>query len=206
MATADRSPADPLDERILAAAPRCIARWGLTKTTLDDLAREAGCSRASIYRHFPGGKDQVLVAALLYEEARLFGELAPHLEAAESLEDLLVIGLSGAARFLDDNEALQYLMDHEPEVVLPHIAFDRVGPMLHRVSAFAGPYLERFLAPRDAAEVAQWVTRLLLSYTLRPSEHVDLRQPDQARRFVDTFVLPAINSSSEPKGEPHVIH
>ena len=32
----------------------CIARWGTAKTTLDDIAREAGCSRATIYRLFPG--------------------------------------------------------------------------------------------------------------------------------------------------------
>jgi AcrR family transcriptional regulator len=212
LATVEPPGARTLHERILAAAPRCIARWGLGKTTLDDLAREAGCSRASIYRLFPGGKDHVLFAALVYEEARLFAELAPALEAAESLEDLLVTGLVGGARFIDGNDALQYLMDHEPEAVLPHIAFDRVGPMLQRVSGFAGPYLERFLSPDEAVEVAQWATRLLLSYTLRPSDHVDLREPADARRFVQTFVLPALTDlparppSSDIKGEPHVIH
>lgn len=214
LATAERPDVRALDERILAAAPRCIARWGLAKTTLDDLAREAGCSRASIYRLFPGGKEHVLVAALIYEEARLFGEIAPRLAAAESLEDLLVDGLVGAAGFIDGNDALQYLMAHEPEAVLPHIAFDRVGPLLERVSAFAAPHLERFLPAHTAVEVAQWAARLLLSYTLHTSEHVDLRDPVQARRFVRTFVLPALalsspddgRSSSRPKGEPHVIH
>lgn len=206
VATAEQPAARTLDERILAAAPRCIARWGLTKTTLDDLAREAGCSRASIYRLFPGGKEHVLVAALLHEEARLFGELGPHLEAADTLEDLLVAGLVGAARFLDANDALSYLMAHEPEVVLPHVAFDRVGPLLDRVSAFAGPYLERFVPAATAAELAQWAARLVLSYTLHPSERVDLRQPDQVRRFVRTFILPTISDSTAQKGEPHVIH
>jgi AcrR family transcriptional regulator len=188
---AERPVAGSLDDRILAAAPRCIARWGLAKTTLDDLAREAGCSRASIYRRFPGGKDHVLAAALLYEEARFFDGLADALAAAASLEDLVVTGLVGAARFVDDNDALQYLLEHEPELILPHIAFDRVGPMLYRVAAFAGPYLERFLAPADTALAAEWCTRLLLSYTLHPSEHLDLRDEVDTRRFVRTFVLPA---------------
>lgn len=202
LVTSDPASAGTLQERILAAAPRCIARWGLTKTTLDDLAREAGCSRASIYRHFPGGKDHVLVATLVYEEARLFADLAPEFEAAESLEDLLVTGLVGAARFIDGNEALQYLIVHEPEVVLPHVAFDRVGPMLYRVSAFAAPYLERFLTPRDAVEVAQWAARMLLSYSLRPSDGFDLRDTTDARRFVRTFLLPPLQNTEE--SPPHL--
>ncbi|MGZ4705878.1 MAG: TetR/AcrR family transcriptional regulator, partial [Acidimicrobiales bacterium] len=49
-----------LADRILEAALRCVARWGLIKTTVDDVAREAGCSRATIYRAFPGGKQSVI--------------------------------------------------------------------------------------------------------------------------------------------------
>ena len=55
---------------------RCGARRGPLhrpvghrKTTLDDLAREAGLSRATTDRVFPGGKDHV-VAALVQEGAR----------------------------------------------------------------------------------------------------------------------------------------
>ena len=51
------APSDaPLEQRILAATIRCVSRWGVGKTTLDDIAREAGCSRATIYRVVPGGK------------------------------------------------------------------------------------------------------------------------------------------------------
>ncbi|MEA2588672.1 MAG: hypothetical protein QOH66_1599, partial [Actinomycetota bacterium] len=48
------------EQRVIDAALRCIARWGIAKTTLDDIAREASCSRATIYRLFPGGKDALL--------------------------------------------------------------------------------------------------------------------------------------------------
>ena len=47
------------DKRIVDATLRCVGRWGLAKTTLDDVAREAGCSRATVYRLFPGGKDSL---------------------------------------------------------------------------------------------------------------------------------------------------
>ena len=50
-------------DEVLDAAVACIARVGLTKTTLDDVARDAGCARATVYRHFPG--KQPLFAALV---------------------------------------------------------------------------------------------------------------------------------------------
>jgi AcrR family transcriptional regulator len=199
-----------LAERILAATPRCIARWGIGKTTLDDVAREAGCGRASIYRLFPGGKEEVVEAAARYEEGRFFAGLVPELEAAETLEDLLVVGFVGASRHAAQNPAITYLLEHEPELVLPRLLFDRVGPLLYRVSLLAGPYLERFLEPDAAAETAEWVTRLVVSYGLGPSDHLDPCDPDDARRFVRTYVMPGLqpdsNHATDPKGESHVLH
>ena len=62
--------------RVVDAALRCIARQGTAKTTLDDVARDAGCTRATVYRVFPGGKDAVLDAVVDTEVARFFSALA----------------------------------------------------------------------------------------------------------------------------------
>ena len=43
--------------RVLEGAYECIARRGMAKTTVDDVAAASGISRATIYRIFPGGKD-----------------------------------------------------------------------------------------------------------------------------------------------------
>ena len=44
---------DGIKERALIATCECIARLGFAKTTLDDVARAAQCSRATLYRYFP---------------------------------------------------------------------------------------------------------------------------------------------------------
>jgi AcrR family transcriptional regulator len=44
-------------EQILAAATRAFARTGFTATSLDDVATEAGVSRAILYRHFNSKND-----------------------------------------------------------------------------------------------------------------------------------------------------
>ena len=42
------------EPRAVEAMLVCIARFGLSKTTLDDVARQAECSRATLYRYFDG--------------------------------------------------------------------------------------------------------------------------------------------------------
>src|SRR5438309_8202453 len=106
------------EQRVIDAALRCAARWGIGKTTLDDVAREASCSRATIYRLFPGGKDSLLDAMTRLELGRFYDGLARCLDEAAGLEDLLVSGITYASRALDRHEALRFVLAHEPEVVL----------------------------------------------------------------------------------------
>ena len=40
-------------DRIIEAAHTCFSRFGFNKTSMEDIAREAGLSRRSVYRHFP---------------------------------------------------------------------------------------------------------------------------------------------------------
>src|SRR5437763_4349535 len=87
-------------ERVIDAARRCLARWGIGKTTLDDVAREASCSRATIYRLFPGGKDALLQAVTRTELHRFFVGLAARFDEATNLEDLVVAGIAYAHRTL----------------------------------------------------------------------------------------------------------
>src|ERR1700758_2379542 len=96
------------EQRVIDAALRCIARWGIGKTTLDDVAREASCSRATIYRLFPGGKDALLEAVTRSELARFFTGLAHAFDQATELEDLLVNGVVYASRAIAGHEALQF--------------------------------------------------------------------------------------------------
>jgi AcrR family transcriptional regulator len=55
-------------EQILVAAARAFARAGFTATSLDDVAREAGVTRAILYRHFDSKAD--LYRAVLVEARR----------------------------------------------------------------------------------------------------------------------------------------
>src|SRR5687767_15381502 len=101
------------EERVLDAALRCIARWGVAKTTLDDIAREAGVSRATVYRLFPGGKDTVVRAAVAAEVDAVGAELAARTAPLDDVEDVLVAVITYGTEVLRRHPALQYLLVHE---------------------------------------------------------------------------------------------
>ncbi len=59
----DRSRRQGRADRILDAAAELILRWGYRKTTIDDIARQAGVAKGTIYLHWKTRED--LFMALL---------------------------------------------------------------------------------------------------------------------------------------------
>ncbi len=137
--------------RIVDGALRCLARQGVAKTTVDDIARESGLSRATLYRTFPGGREAVLGAVVETEAARLTSALAVVMGEAEDLEDVLVAGMVEAARRLRSHAALAYVLTHEPGVILPHLTFAELDRILLVVGDAAAPFFARWLQPEQAS-------------------------------------------------------
>lgn len=192
-------PTGDLQDRVIAALLRCICRWGLGRITVDDVAREAGVSRATLYRAFPGGRDVVFETVLRHELARLLADMTDSLEAADDLEDLVVTAHLDAARFLREHEALNAVLAREPELLMRALARHRLDPVLSVASAFLTPLLERFTSPARAAEGTEVAVRLFLSFCLTPSSVVDLTDAASVRRYVRTFVLPGLRPAPTPE-------
>jgi AcrR family transcriptional regulator len=193
-ASPDAGVASPHRVRVVDATLVCLGRYGTAKTTVDDIAREAGLSRATIYRAFPGGRDEILSAVVDTEAARFFSALGVRLGAAPDLSEALVDGIVEASTRIRDHPALTYLVTHEPETVLGHLAFDESDRLMKAASLFAAPFLARWLRPAEAGRVAEWATRIVLSYALSPSPQTDLCDRDQAARLVSTFVMPGVRA------------
>ena len=171
----------------------CISRFGVAKTTLDDVAREAGLSRATVYRAFPGGKDALLRATARGEIDAFFGVVAEAVAGCADAEELLVAGLGSALRHVSGHDALRAVTALEPELVLPRLAFHRLDPLLARAVAFASPLLVAFAGdPVRAARFAEHLAHVVLSYALDPSPHLDPHDEASLRRFVTTHLLPVL--------------
>ena len=167
--------------RIVDATLRCLARQGVAKTTVDDIAREAKFSRATLYRTFPGGKDAVLEAVVETEVARLFSSLAVVMGEAADLEEVLVAGMTEAARRLTTHSAIAYLLLHEPGVILPRLTFADMDRVLLVAGDFAAPFFGRWLEPDQASRAAEWAVRIVMAYMADPAPDTDLTDPDDTR-------------------------
>jgi AcrR family transcriptional regulator len=188
----------PTTDRIVDAALRCIGRSGVAKTTFDDVARMAGCSRATVYRLFPGGKDSLIEAVVQAEVGRLCAGVRGRLEHAASLEDALTAVVSEAGRRIAAHAALQFLLTHEPEGVVSWLAFRKGAKVLGVARALVAPYLAPWLTPEEAGRAAEWAARIVLSYSVCPAGEVDLADEASVRRLVTTFILPGLRRS-EPE-------
>lgn len=80
-------PAPPADqerqqreERILAAAAALLVRWGFRKTTIDDVAREAGVGKGTIYLHWKD-KQALFAAAIWREQQRAIDDVRRRIAA-----------------------------------------------------------------------------------------------------------------------------
>ena len=195
--------------RIVDGTLRCLARQGLAKTTVDDIAREAKLSRATLYRTFPGGKDAIVAAVVETEVARLFSSLAVVMGEAADLEDVLVAGMVDAARQLAAHPALAYMLAHEPGVILRHLTFADLDRVLFVAGDFAAPFFARWLSPDEASRAAEWAVRIVLAYLADPAPDTDLAVPDDTRApgahlrdARDPRALRATTPTAEPRPPP----
>lgn len=84
--------ADTARAQILAAADEAVERFGVAKTTIDDVAREIGVSRPTIYRYFRD-RDTLITALIEARSRRLFEDTQAYVADRNSFADQVVDGL-----------------------------------------------------------------------------------------------------------------
>ncbi|MDQ3946130.1 MAG: TetR/AcrR family transcriptional regulator [Actinomycetota bacterium] len=181
-----------LDRRIAAAVLTLLARSGVAKLTLDDVAREAGCSRATLYRYYPG-KQAVLAAVVASESDRLRAGVKAALAEVATVGEALEAAARFGAREFAGHAALQFLLVHEPGSVLPHLCFAGADRLLALISEAVAPALGRFLPTLAARRVGEWLARIVLSYGCTPPADLPGVGGEAAvLQVVSDFVAPAV--------------
>jgi AcrR family transcriptional regulator len=172
--------------RAIAALLTCIARHGLAKTTLDDVAREAGCARATVYRHF-GDKRGLVEATVVAEAERVSRSVYAAADGARTLDEAVAAVLATGSRELRDHAAFTFLVAFEPETVLPYLSFSGFDHLLTAAAPFVAPAFDGFLSPGDAERLSEWTVRVAFSCA-GPLSPIDLTDDAVARRFVANYI------------------
>lgn len=139
--------------QLIRAGAAAFARRGFTETGLEDVAREAGVTRAIIYRHF-ASKTELYQAILDQTQA----QLREHLGAPEQYDEKSVRALVRAA--CEDSDGFRLLFVHaqrEPDFVA--VAEER--------NRAAAEITEGYLRDRlpDAAH-RRWIASLIPKLTI----------------------------------------
>jgi AcrR family transcriptional regulator len=178
--------------RILDAAVVTAGRTGLDRLTVEEVARQAGLARATVYRHFPGGREEVVSEAVAHEVSRYFTTLALHLQALPDLASRLEEGIVRGRSLLAEHEVFQKVVDAEPERLLPHLS--QSAPLvLDAVRTYLRPLLDDAdLADGvDPDEAAEWLARNVLSFLMAAGQW-DLDDRTEVRRLVREQILAGV--------------
>ena len=99
----------PIRERLLDSAEACVERFGPSKTSMEDVARAAGVSRATVYRYFDN-RDDVLGAVASRQAAEVAAEALGYLaERYDNMSDWIVEGLLFSLREIPKRPAFAAL-------------------------------------------------------------------------------------------------
>lgn len=184
-----------------AGAYECVERFGLTKTTIEDVARASGVSRATVYRLFPGGRDQLLRETVGWEMNRFFARLADAVADLPDLASRLEQALTFARRSVLDHTVLQKVLTTEPEVLLPLMTIEQ-HRVVRYITAYLVPLLEveraagRLDPSVDITRAADHLSRMLLSLIGSPGRW-DLGDPESVRALVRRELLGGLLVASD---------
>ncbi len=199
-----RQPSDPADaadrppnaERILAAAEECFARYGFQKTSMADIAREAGLSRRSVYRHFPdkaalfsevtAARARIFLDEIMRRTAELEG-LSAQIEEVSRLTNRFVReDPISAALLLADPDSLARTVTTEARELLG-MAMDAIVPLIE-----TGRERGEVRVDLDVPRAAEWITRMVFSLSATPSVTFDIDDPEQTAAFIREFLVPGL--------------
>ncbi|MFJ3900415.1 TetR/AcrR family transcriptional regulator [Streptomyces sp. NPDC090025] len=143
----------PTRTRILDAAHHLMRTAGLARTTTKEIAREAGCSEAALYKYFPS-KEELFVTVLAERLPRLgdlLGTLAVDPQGRTVQENLVEIARK-AALFYDQTFPMAASLYAEPQLKARHEAVLRgLGRGPHMPIEGLAEYLR---AERDHGRIA----------------------------------------------------
>jgi AcrR family transcriptional regulator len=168
-------------DRILEAAAELFADRGVETVGMNDIARAAGCSRATLYRYYPSR--EALHTAYVHRHARAVNrQLAELVAGIADPQERLLAALTHALRLVRENPALAAWFTRTP-----------IGAQAAEDSEVVQAMTAGFLlsgAPADVAAAqrqARWLVRVLTSFLTVPG-----RDAEEERAMLAEFVVPRI--------------
>jgi AcrR family transcriptional regulator len=153
--------------RVCKAALECLKRLGLEKTTMTDIAKEAGISRPTLYKYFRN-KDEVFF----------------------TIEERIVATIIYVVEELPKDRNLSYVLNHELAGTLRSRAFsDEATLVFSEMTALPLIEIRPELADQGV-EISEIMARFAISMILFPGKYSN--DYDGLRSLIKTRILPGL--------------
>ena len=190
--------------QILDAAERCFTRAGFHRSTMQEIALEAGMSPGNLYRYFPS-KDAMVAGLTERNRAQLRAEFARLSDAPDFMSAFAALGRK---YFKDDPREKNMLCleiwaeaTHNPQFEAMHAAFAR-DCAASMVAAFQQAQARGQIPPTVDIEAVSLVTSLLADgLTVRRALQADFdpeRDVNAALRVIGRLLRGDINFTPAP--------
>jgi TetR/AcrR family transcriptional repressor of lmrAB and yxaGH operons len=150
---------------MIEAASRLFSRQGYKSTTMRGIVDEAGAPWGSVHHHWPGGKEQLGVAAVQFGDQRLRGAIAHCIGKSPTPAGAVAMYLGMVANLLEKSGyeegcpvttvALEVASDGTPVTEACAAAFDAWRAL------WAGAFRSAGASPKRARELGTTVVSLI---------------------------------------------
>jgi AcrR family transcriptional regulator len=174
-------------DRILDAADELFAQHDAASVGMNEVAKAAGCSRATLYRYFEN-RDSLYTAYVHREAHRVFRELGEQVTAAGEPGAQLVEGIIASLRRVRESPALSSWFAPTQRPIGGEMA-ERSEVIKARTEAYLAA-----LGVQDVERRARWLLRVMVSLLVFPGH-----DEAEERAMLEEFVLPALMTELAPR-------
>ena len=181
-------------DRIIDAAEECFARFGVAKTTVEDIAAAANLSRATVYRSVTGGRDELIMEVVLRDLRRFLDHLADRLRNERSVAEAVVEGTLDAIAYVRERPATAAFLLPETAGHMQAAVARGVEHVLKVCCDYVRPHFEAAQRHRvlradiDVEGTVEFLFRVITSMIVMDRD----REPAAQRRWLRTYVVPVI--------------
>ena len=192
---------------IVAAARECFARFGVSKTRMDDVAKAAGMPRPYLYEYVTG-KNELVELALLERSREFADELARGVDlSGKDIGAAMLDALMASIKLARVDEEFAYLAEAISRVRINLLLTGRESPVHDAVrSVFDGLFQlarqqDKLRTDVSESQMTEWLQGVMTWLTPR----VDLPE-DELRALLENFAVPAVllsrsrNAAAGPAG------